>query len=207
MSRPRLDKAERMAAIAAHIFNITGTSREIPDAVSAKDTNRPMIDVCPLVSGLQKCVAAVTGKLAIPITVRHHMYTVTEEATEIAHLLVEERRPLIGIFSRLEQQGMTTLHAHILVMTVALNEFLIGVVPQKTGQRVSDVRQRTVLAEIRPAAPASALEKCFRLKSVVVDLVTPDSTPELSHVVLLAPSHKTCAKAMGFGSRSFHFST
>jgi hypothetical protein len=117
---PRPDEAERMAAITADIFNIAGTSREVPDAVPAEDANRRMIDVCRVLLRLQKCVAAVTRKLAISVTIGHHMHPVAEQATQIAHFLVEERRLLIGIFSGLEQQGMTILHAHILVMAVAL---------------------------------------------------------------------------------------
>lgn len=61
---------------------------------------------------------------------------------------------------------------------------------------MSDMCQRSVHAEICRAAPAAALEKCFRLKSVVIDFVTPDGAPELSHDILLAsngvaqkPSH------------------
>ena len=78
-----MHEAERMAAIPAHIFKIARTSREVSDAMPAEHANRRVIDVCRVLLGASEIAwLAVTGKLPIAVTVRHHVHAVTEEARQ-----------------------------------------------------------------------------------------------------------------------------
>src|SRR5688572_18100725 len=92
---------------------------------------------------------------------------------------------------------MPTLHADVLRVAVALDELFIRVMAEEARQRVADMRERSVAAEIRRSAPAQPLAR-FLEKPVVVDFVTPDSTPELGHDTLL--DVLTCETATENGS-------
>jgi hypothetical protein len=105
-----------------------------------------------------------------------------EYSAEVPHLLVEQRGEGVGIAVSGKQQGMTALDAYVFVMFVPIDEVLIRVVSEKTGQRVPDARQRAIQAEVwrtASARPIGRIRACE--KNMIVDVVAPQRAGYSSH--------------------------
>jgi hypothetical protein len=105
-----------------------------------------------------------------------------EYSAEVPHLLIEQQRVGVGIAVSSKQQRMTALYAYVLVMIVPIDEALIRVVSEKTGQCVTDARQRAIQAEVcgtASALPMGRIRGCE--KNMIVDVVAPQRAGYSSH--------------------------
>ena len=142
--------------------------------MSRYDAAQGMLDRCDLQFRPQKSVAAPARVLDETVPIGHARHVVAEYSAQVAHLLVEHRGVGVRIAVGGKQQGMSALNADVLVMIVPIDKVLIRVVPEKTGQRVTDTRQGTVRAEVRgpaPAGPPGRIRRCE--KNMIVDMVAP----------------------------------
>ena len=146
-----------MAAIAAHVFHESAAARDVLNPVAAHDADGRVRDVSDVTLGLEKRVAAVARELAIAVAIADGVHVVPEEPAEVSDFLVEDGRFAIRVCVHAKQQRMTALHADIFSMVVALDQFFVSVMAKETRQRVPDVRERPVLAEIPGAAAAPPL--------------------------------------------------
>jgi hypothetical protein len=106
----------------------------------------------------------------------------TEYSAQVAHLLVEQRRGGVRIAISGEQKWMTALNANVLVIIVPIDQVLIRVVSQKTGQGVTHMRQRAIEAEVCGTAPARAMGRVRGCeKDMIVDVVAPQPASYSSH--------------------------
>jgi hypothetical protein len=122
----------------------------------------------------QKGVTASARVLDETVPIGHGRHVVTEYSAQVTHLLVEHREVGVRIAVGGKQQGMSALDADVLAMIVPIDKVLIRVVPEKTGQRVTDTRQGTVRAEVLGPAPAGPLGRIGRCeKNMIVDMVAP----------------------------------
>jgi hypothetical protein len=107
---------------------------------------------------------------------------VPEQAAQVSHLFLEGRRGCIRIALRIEQQRMAALRADVFVAAVAIGELLVMVFAEKTRQRVTHVRQRSVFSKIVGAAAAFPSARRL-LEDVVVDVMSPQKTRQPSQSV------------------------
>jgi len=107
-----------------------------------------------------------------------------EQAAQVAHLLLERRRRRIRIVFGVEEQRMPALRADIFVTAVAIGEFLVVVVAEKTRQGVTNVRDRTILGEVLGPATAAPPFSIRLLEDVIVDVMAPEETRQLSQLSL-----------------------
>jgi hypothetical protein len=107
---------------------------------------------------------------------------VPEYPAEVPDLLVEQRGLRVWIAVSGKQQRVAALDAHVLVMIIPIDEMLVRVVSEKTGQRVTDARQGAVEAEVRGTAPARPLGRIGGCeKDMIVDVVAPHRAGYSSH--------------------------
>src|SRR5688572_22456637 len=149
-----LGKAERVTTIAAHVLHESAAARDVVNAMAAHNADGRMSDVRHIQLGLEKRVAAVACELAIAVAIADHVHVVTEQSAEVADFLVENSRVPVRIRVGAKQQRVAALHADVLRVPVALDEFRIRVMAEKARQRMADVRRRAVLAEVLRTAPA-----------------------------------------------------
>jgi hypothetical protein len=171
-----------MAAVQAQVFRVTRSRRQEADPMPRYDAAKWMLDHRDFRFRPQESVAASARVFHEPIPTRHTRNVMTEYSAEVPHLLVEQRRAGVGIAVSSKQQRMTALHANVLVMIVPIDEALIRVVSEKTGQCVTDARRRAIQAEVcgtASALPMGRIRGCE--KNMVVDVVAPQRAGYSSH--------------------------
>jgi hypothetical protein len=102
-----------MTTVAADVFHVSTSTRHVFNPVPADDADRRMCDVREIFAPLQKSVAAVAGKLVVPVAMSDEVDVVAEQTAEIPDFLLEDGRIAIRIVAGVEQQWMTALHAHV----------------------------------------------------------------------------------------------
>lgn len=107
-------------------------------------------------------------------------HTMPEHAAQITNLLLERRRGRIRIVFGVKQQRMAALHADVLVTAVTVDELFVIVLAEETRQRVTDVRQRAIFRQVIGAATTAPADVGRLLENVIVDVMTPNKTPQLS---------------------------
>ena len=137
---------------------------------------------------------------------------VSEESTEVANLLRELPGGGVWVAVSPEQQGMAALDAHVFVIAPAIGQPFVSVMPEKTGQRMTDPRQRRcVLGEIGRAAAALTRRRRCGFEDMVVNVMAPDPAREASQHIGMIDSHDTnlladlaaaCATVRVSGGRS-----
>ena len=118
------------------------------------DTAQRMLDRRHLRVRSQKGVTASARVFYETVPSGHARHVMTEYSAEVPHLLVEQRRAGVGIAVSGKQQRMPALNTDVLMIVVPIDEVLIRVVSEKTGQRMTHVCQRAIDAEVR--RPTSA---------------------------------------------------
>jgi len=103
---------------------------------------------------------------------------VTEEPAEVTHLLLESWRRRVRIARGVEEQRMPALRADVLVTAVAIGEFLVVVLAEKTRQGVTNVCDGAILGEVLGPTTAAPPFSSRLLEDVVVDVMTPQETRE-----------------------------
>ena len=160
-------------------LSVSSPRRQKADPMSRYDAAQWVLDRRDFRFRPQKGVAAPTRVLDESVPIGHARHAVTEYSAQVAHLLVEDRGVRIRIAVSGKQQGMSALNADVLVMIVPVDEVLVGVVSEKTGQRVTDTRQRAVRAEVRCPAPAGPTRRIRRFeKNMIVDMVAPQGATD-----------------------------
>ena len=102
----------------------------------------------------------------------------------------------------IEQQRMAALRAHVFMAAVAIREFFVIVLAEKTLQRVADTGDRAILGEVIRAASALAFVTGRLLEDVVVDVMPPKEAREPGELdVHNTPYIPECAKRQESGSR------
>jgi hypothetical protein len=163
-----------MAAVKAQELRVAGSRCQEADPMSRQNAAQWMLDRCDFRFRPQESVAAPACVFDETIASSHGRDAVTENSAQVSNLLVEHRGVGIRIAVGGKQQGMSALNADVLVMIVPIDKVLIRVMSEKTGQRVTDVRQGTVRSKIRgptPAGPAGRIRVCK--EGVIVDVVAP----------------------------------
>ena len=74
---------------------------------------------------------------------------------------------------RIEQERMPALRAHIFVTAVAIGELFVIVLAEKTRQRMTNARHRTILGQVIGAAAAPPPLTVSLFEDVVVDMMAP----------------------------------
>jgi len=127
-------------------------------------------------------VTAEAGVFLEAVARRDVARAVAEQAAEVAHLLLERRRRRIRIVLRLEQQRVPALRADVFMTAVAIGELLVVVLAEEARQRVTDARDRSILGQVAGAASAPPIGTRRLLEDVVVDVMAPNCTRQLSQV-------------------------
>ena len=162
-----------MAAVLADVLGESGARGDEGDPVPREDANRRMLHDDQIALGLQKRVPAETCVLDKPIARGDPRDPVTDQPAQITNLLVEDGGVGVRIAIGGKQQRVTALHAHVLVIAVAIDQPLICVMSEKTREGMSDARRTAVGEEIRLAAPAIAVGAVVSAKHVIVDVMAP----------------------------------
>lgn len=146
--------------------------------------------------GFEEGVPAEARILLEPVTRRHMTDAVAEEAAEVAHLLPERRRRAVGIVFGVEQERVPALDAHIFMAPVAVGQLFILMLAEEARQRVTDARDRSVLAQVSGPAPAPPVTARRPFEDVIVDVMSPERARQFgqysSHDI---PSTPECAKS------------
>jgi hypothetical protein len=129
-------------------------------------------------------VTAVAGKLSVPVAIGDHVDVMAEDAAQISDLLIEDRVGAVRIVACLKQKRMTALHADVFVMSIPFGQLRVCMVAKKTRERMPDVRERAVLAQVRRSASALPPGPSLVAEPMVIDLMAPDSAPKLRHEYL-----------------------
>jgi hypothetical protein len=142
--------------------------------VTGDHATRRMPDQCDLRLGPQEGVATSTRVLREAIPCSHLRNAMTKYSAKVPHFLVELGSLGVRIAISREEQGMTALHADVLVMAVALHESLIRVMAKEARERMTNARWRTIRPKVFRSTPTGAV-RCLPGcgKDVVVDVVTP----------------------------------
>ena len=77
---------------------------------------------------------------------------------------------------RIEQERMPALRAHIFMTAVAIGELFVIVLAEKTRQRVTNTRDRTILGQVIGATAAPPPVTVSVFEDVVVDVMAPKET-------------------------------
>lgn len=163
----------------AQKLRVSGPRCQKADPVSRYDAAQWMLHGFDFRFRPQKSVAAPTRVLDETVPIGHARHAVAEYSAQVAHLLVEDRGVGIRIAVSGKKQGMSALNADVLVMIVPIDKVLVGVVSEKTGQRVTDTRQRAVRAEVRRPASAGPTRRVRRRqKNMIVDMVAPQGATD-----------------------------
>ena len=125
---------------------------------------------------LQKRVAAEARVLLEAIAGCDVANAMPDKTAQVAHLLLERRRRRIRIVLGIEQQGMSALRADVFVTAVAIGELLVVMLAEKTRQRVTNARDRSILGQVFGSAPAPPVVAARLLEHVVVDVMAPEET-------------------------------
>jgi hypothetical protein len=131
----------------------------------------------------QEAVAAVARIFHEPIALGDRPHPVPEQPTQVSHFLRKPGLPREAIGLTRKDERMAASHTRVLV-DAAIGDPSVGVMAQKARQRVPDVGQRSVLAEILFTAPASTRGDRRPAKDFVVDGMPPQRASETieSHV-------------------------
>ena len=140
----------------------------------------------------------MAGVLRETIPRRNGLNAMAEQPAAIPHFLREQLAIGERVGARGIDQRVAALHADVLMSAVAVRKPHVGVVPEKTGERVANVRQRPVLTEVLDAATASAFALIRDTEELVVNNMSPDSTAEPRRRCIHVPE---CGKSDRKGSR------
>jgi hypothetical protein len=182
-----------MAAVKAQVLRVSGSRCQEADPVSRHDAAQWVLDSCDFRFRPQKSVAASARVLYETVPSGHARHVMTEYSAEVPHLLVEQRRAGVGIAGSGKEQRMPALNADVLVIVVPIDEVLIRVVSEKTGQRVTHVCQRAIDAEVRRPTSACPVRRiCACEKDMIVDVVAPQGAT----YCLCATEDGSCSRHM-----------
>jgi len=107
-----------------------------------------MADLPPELNVLEEGVPAEARVLFKSVARGHVTNAVTEQAARVSHRLLEVRRRGVRIARGVEEQRMPALRADVLVTAVAIGEFLVVVLAEKTRQGVTNVCDGAILGEV-----------------------------------------------------------
>src|SRR5215208_6776868 len=95
---------------------------------------------------------------------------------------------------------MPALDADILVTPVTIDQPLVGVMSEKTGQRVAHARRLAVGSQVHRTAAAAPVPSGRVPKFAVIDVVSPHRTEELSQRRHAIPPAGKCVNRAAGGS-------
>ena len=114
-----------------------------------------MADLPPHLNVHEECVAAEARVFLEPVARRDVTDAVAEQPAEVAHLFLEGWRRRIRIVFGVEEQRMPALRADIFVTAVAIGEFLVVVLAEKTRQGVTNSCDRSIFGKVLGPATAA----------------------------------------------------
>ena len=177
----RTGKAERMPAVHAHVLGIAASPCQEANEVAGNDADGRMTELADaagrrLLDALQERVTAEACVLLESVASHDVTDAVTEEPAQVSHLLLEVRWCRVRIARAVEEQRMPALAADVFVTAVAIGELLVIVLAEKARQRVPNVRDRSILAEVFGSASAAPAVSPRLLEDVVVHVMAPQET-------------------------------
>ena len=137
--RPSNDETERVPAIPAHVLRIAGPRGHEDDAVREEEADERMTDVARAAGSLQKAMTAAAGVFDEAMSRSNGADPMTEQPARVADLLAESLTIRERILQCRIHQRVAAPDADVLVDTIAVCQANIRVVPQKAGQRMSNV--------------------------------------------------------------------
>lgn len=173
-------KAERMAAVGAHILCVSHSVREEPDAVCPEEARQRVPNRLLIAGLLEKTVTAVAGVLDEAVACRNRVHAMPEKSACVANSLYEAIALGEPVVLCRKNQRMSATHAHIFMNAVTIGKPHVRVMAKEARQRVSNVGQRAVFGKIARAAAALPRGSGRAPKDLVVDDVTPERTAELN---------------------------
>jgi hypothetical protein len=174
----RIGETERVTAVLAHVLRVSAAPHEEPYPVRPEETDDRVADLPEASARLEKAVPAVARVFDEAFALGDFDNAVTEKAAGVPHLFPEGSSSDESIRGGGKYQRMATADAHVLVHAVAIGKPHVHVMPKKARERVPDVCDRPVLAEI--LGPAAAPPRARRRQSEVriVNGVPPHRTAE-----------------------------
>ena len=189
-SRPQVGEAEGVAAVPADVLGKRVAFGEESNPVPSDDADHRVTDFRQTFLGSKERVAAVARIFDQAVPASGAFDPVSEESAEVANLLCESRGGGVWVAVSPEQQGMAALDAHVFVIAPAIGQPFVSVMPEKTGQRMTDPRQRRcVLGEIGRAAAALTRRRRGGFEDMVVNVMAPDPAREASQQIGMIDSH------------------
>ena len=160
-----------MAAVAAEIFVVAlATLREM-QIVTREQANGRMFDHAATRVLFEKGMAAIACIFVKSLSCGHVMDAMTEHVAQIPDFLFETVVVRVGIVFDREQQRMTALPAHILVMAGSLCNAHVIVTEYKAGDGVGNTRL-FVLLEISLSTVAMLYRTSNRCERNVAHFVS-----------------------------------
>src|SRR5687768_12394014 len=182
-----------MPAVSTHELRVASPARHEADAMPAAHADGWMRDVQLFIAlRLQERMAAVARELPESVAIHDRMHPMPEETTEVANLLVEDRRFGVGIVVSVEEERVAAIHAGVLAMAISLDYFGVRMVAEEARQRVPNVSEGSVLGQVPGATRTLSAAGGWGLEpeSVVVHLVSPHRTPPRAQPLLCGPESR-----------------